>query len=57
LLQVPIKSKPTFKQRAAQQAFAADGPSSVLIEDGLGTLSQSFVEGFVAAAEMQALTG
>jgi hypothetical protein len=39
----------------AQQAFAADGPSSVFIEAGLGTLSQSFVEGFVAAAEMRAL--
>jgi hypothetical protein len=40
---------------AAQQAFAADGPSEVFIEVGLGTLSQPFVEGFMAAAEMRAL--
>jgi hypothetical protein len=44
-----------YKQRAAQQAFAADGPSEVFIEGVLCTLSQSFIEGFVAAAEMQAL--
>ncbi len=43
--------------QATQQAFAADGPSVVFVEVGLSTLSQSFIEHFVAAAEMRALCG
>jgi hypothetical protein len=54
---VNYQSNSVVSGETAQEAFAADGPSSVFVEVGLGTLGQSFVERFVAAAEMQALGG